>query len=72
MGKDVGSLIVSVSCGRHLHSELPLSMVLFYMGHAAAFSPRQTLASSYPAASCITWTAKSLGCWVAGKKHKCS
>lgn len=32
MGKDVGRLIVSVSCGRRLHSGLPLSMVLFYMG----------------------------------------
>lgn len=32
MGKDVGSLIVSVSCGRRVHAELPLSVVLFPMG----------------------------------------
>lgn len=72
MGKDVGSLIVSVSCGRRLLSELPLSMVLFYMGHAAAFSPRQTQASSCPAALCILQAAKRLECWGAGRKHKCS
>lgn len=32
MGKDVGRLVVSVSCGRRRRSGPPLSVVLFYRG----------------------------------------
>lgn len=42
MGKDVGSLIVSVSCGRRLPSGLPLSVVCFtWAGTAASFVPHR-------------------------------
>lgn len=42
MGKDVGGLIVSVSCGRRLRSGLPLSVVLFHTGWRSCLAAQET------------------------------
>lgn len=64
MGKDVRSLIACVSCGRRVHAELPLSMVLFPMGQLYTIIARQAQASqtsSHLPASCLMQTALESG-----------